>query len=406
MSSEELHVLLMPSWYPTADEPIAGVFFREQAHATRAAGLRVRVAVPEQYSVRRMFRRFGRVTPVIDRTDDDGIPTSRWGICYGPDLSPQGVRSRSFLLGGEYCFRRYLAEHGMPDLIHAHSILWAGVLAAHLKRRYGVPFVVTEHSSAYREGIVGAFQRRLSAEVLRAADVRTFVSPQLGEQMEADFGEVVRPWRWTPNLVDERFRPTERGRSSLTHEPFVFLSVGMLVWYKGYPDLLHAYAERFAGNGATRLRIVGDGPLRSELEQLAAELGIAAQVDFLGVLDREQVLSEMQAADALVHPSPFETFGVVLVEALACGLPVVVASEGGPRSIVHEGNGMLTPPRDRKALADAMARMRDKAASYDTRAIREDCLRRFSSRAVVDLFMSAYEEALGVSIPVGAAGSL
>jgi glycosyltransferase involved in cell wall biosynthesis len=402
MSQAAPHVLVMPSWYPTPDDPVAGIFFREQALAMHAAGLRVRVAVPEQYSLSRMYGRFRRLSPVIERTDDEGMPTWRWAICYGPDLSPQGFRSRSFLIGGEHCFRRYLAEHGMPDVIHAQSVLWAGVLAAHLKRRFGVPFVVTEHSSAYREGLVGAFQCRLTTEVLRAADVRTFVSPQLGEGMEAQFGEVARPWRWTPNLVDERFRPAGSDEAR-TRVPFVFLSVGMLVWYKGYPDLLHAFALRFRGDPGMRLRIVGDGPLRPELEGLTQELGISSQVDFLGALDRERVLTEMQGADALVHPSPFETFGIVLAEALACGLPVVAASEGGPRSIIHEGNGMLVPPQDREALAGAMAAMRDGIGAYDAQAIREDCLRRFSSQAVVDMMKDVYAEALEADTRPGVA---
>lgn len=386
---------MMPSWYPTPGEPLAGVFFRELAIATRAAGFPVRVAVPQRYLSSRLYRERGRVLPAVEQSEEDNIPVYRWSIGVGGGgRFPLAVQYRLFLWGGEYCFRRYVLEEGTPDLIHAHSILWGGVLAAHLKVRYGIPFVVTEHSSAYQQNLVSAFERRLTTRVLEAADARTFVSAQLAGAMEANFGTVTRPWIWTPNMVDTRFRPRGEKRD-LKKGQFVFLSIGFLVGHKGHRILLGAFARQFAGDASTRLRIAGDGPLRAELEGLAKELEISAQVDFLGALSRDQTLAEMQNADALVHASPFETFGVVLIEAMACGIPVIAASKGGPESIIHAENGILVPPEDPEVLGQAMDRLRSTINDYDSRIIREDCLHRFGEAPSMERLREVYANVLG-----------
>ena len=98
---------------------------------------------------------------------------------------------------------------------------------------------------------------------------------------------------------------------------------------KGQADLLRAFAERFAGDPSVRLGIGGDGPERGRLHELAGSLAIAEQVDWLGALDRDGVRQAMCEADAFVLPSRLETFGVVVIEALACGLPVVATRSGG-----------------------------------------------------------------------------
>jgi glycosyltransferase involved in cell wall biosynthesis len=386
-----MHVLVLPSWYPTDADPLAGVFFREQVNALRQAGLDVRVAVPQRYLSSRLYREARKVLPLIERAEEDDVPVYRWsmGVGFGGRF-PAALQYRISLLAAEYSFRRYVAEQGMPELIHAHSILWGGVFAAHFKQRFDIPFVVTEHSTAYYDGVVSPFELRLSARVLAGADARTVVSPQLGEQLEAEFGAAARPWSWLPNLVERRFIPADRPRREAVCDRFVFLAIGSLVERKGYPVLLRAFAQAFPEAGDTRLRIAGDGPLRADLERLAAELGIAERVDFLGPCDRDVVLAEIQRADALAHAAPFESFGVIFVEALACGLPIVAASSGGAHAIIHPGNGILTPPDDVASLARGMLELRAKIANYDADVISRECHARFGEAAYVEHVRQLY----------------
>ena len=224
--------------------------------------------------------------------------------------------------------------------------------------------------------------RRLE-EAFRGAAARLVVSPELGRVLESYFGDSARPWIWVPNIVDSRFAPGEEsGEGQTETRPFRFLNVALLTEKKGHQDLLRAFASQFKGGHQAELRIGGDGPIRGSLARLASELGIASQVTFLGMLSRERVLEEMQQSDVFVLSSHYETFGVVLIEALACGKPVIATACGGPESIVHSGNGLLVPPRDPAALGSALVQMQTNRATYDATSIRANCLARFGSEAV------------------------
>ena len=150
----------------------------------------------------------------------------------------------------------------------------------------------------------------------------------------------------------------ERWRLDVGPSPLL-LFVGRLVPYKGVDVLIRAMPA-FEG----RLAVVGDGPLRDTLEQLAVEVGVAARVRFLGVLADDEVVALYHACDAFVLPSvtKAEAFGMVQLEAMACGKPVISTDlpSGVPWVNQHETSGLIVPPGDSAALADAITRlMRD-----------------------------------------------
>ncbi len=385
-----MHILIIPSWYPRPDNPIRGIFFREQAEALSNAGYQVGVIAPPQLRSLRLLRRSLTGWPHrVACQVENGIPVYRY---HGWAL-PRMRRGNRYLWmrAGQVLFRRYVAEHGTPHIVHAHSALMGGVLAAALKRRYSLPYVLTEHSSAYARGRIRSWEVPLIKEALSAADERIFVSPHLGELLESLYGRVARPWVWIPNMVNSMFGPAPEPGPPQRSGPFRFLHVALMNENKGQSDLLKAFARRFKGDLGVQLRIGGDGPISQDLEQLSQELGLSGQVVFLGMLSRQQVVAEMQSADAFVLSSHYETFGAVVIEALACGKPVVATACGGPSYTIHKGNGLLVPPKDVDRLAQAMADLRDNISSYDSNAIRADCLSRFGEEAVVARLSDLYE---------------
>jgi glycosyltransferase involved in cell wall biosynthesis len=166
---------------------------------------------------------------------------------------------------------------------------------------------------------------------------------------------------------------------------------------KGQPVLLQAFAERFKDDPMVQLRIAGDGPLRRQLVELAKQLGIAHQVIFLGALDQTQVIPEMQAADAVVVASQYETFGVVLIEALACGKPIISTACGGPEYIVNDQNGLLVPVNDVPALGTALAQMVQTSNRYEPARLSAACQDQFGQEAVVDCLYNVYQQVLFTS---------
>ncbi len=161
---------------------------------------------------------------------------------------------------------------------------------------------------------------------------------------------------------------------------------------KGIDVLLRAFAQLKINN--CRLIIGGDGEERKELEKLADLLFISDIVVFKGMMDRKSAIKQMQECDAFVLPSRHETFGVVFVEALACGKPIIATKSGGPDQIVNNNNGVLVEVDNINMLAIEMDKMIQNIENYDPKTIREDCINRFSEEAVIKQINKVYENAI------------
>lgn len=389
-----MHVLIMPSErYLPKDDPLQGIFQQDQAHALKRHGYKVGViAPPELRSIRLLIKKHSKwpVGKIIG--DDQGIPVYNY---HGWSWIPHRFQSQLllWLRAGKILFKNYIKQHGKPDIIHAHNARNAGFLASKIKKRWNIPYVLTEHSSTYAREPIHSSEVSYIEEAFKNADKRLVVSPRLGNTLERVVGNSVCPWEWVPNIVDCKFtsniqlRKKEHGK-----KPVRFLNVGSLIEIKGQDDLLQAFASKFTGKIDVQLRIGGDGILRRKLEILSERLRVDKQVTFLGKLTREQVLMEMQSCDVYVHSSHYETFGVVLIEALSCGKPVVSTACGGPECIVCDQNGKLVSPGDIISLGKAMEDVLVNIDSYEANWIRNDCIARFGEQAVVDQLSSIYQE--------------
>jgi glycosyltransferase involved in cell wall biosynthesis len=133
------------------------------------------------------------------------------------------------------------------------------------------------------------------------------------------------------------------------------LCVAMHNEKKGIDVLLRAFAQIQSREPQLRMVLAGDGPLRSQLESLAESLGIAAKVDFRGRQERHEITSLLAGCEVFVLPSRSEPFGIVLLEAMACGKPVISTTAGGIPEIIHDRkNGILVEPNNPTALAAAL----------------------------------------------------
>lgn len=158
--------------------------------------------------------------------------------------------------------------------------------------------------------------------------------------------------------------------------------------------MIKAFAEKFKGISKYRLLLGGDGPDKMFIENLVKELGITKQVEFLGYLSRENVLDQMRTCDVFVLSSLYETFGVVVIEAMACGKPVIATKCGGPEAIVNDKNGLLIEANNVGQFADAMNWITSHMNQYDASAIKDDCFSRFGSKAVGRQLIYLYNLAL------------
>lgn len=321
--------------------------------------------------------------------EEDGVSTIR---SYGVKVPRSVSLSRTlYVFYGLRLFKAYVRKRGMPDIIHVHSIKNAGFIAVELKRRFKIPFIVTEHSSAFTRGMVDEKAKRRFLKVVEASDRCVAVSSSFAGFLESFFRPSEVRWEYIPNPVSPQFLsyPFHVDRARVR---FRFLAVASLVKNKGLDILLLAFRTAFSNEDGVELLLGGDGPDRVELEGLANDLGLSDRVHFLGRLSRDQVLEQMAASDCLVSSSFHETFGVVLIEALALGRPVIATKCGGPESIVEPEDGYLVTPGDPDEMAGALKNMYAAHKSFDARAIRSRCKVRFGEELMVRKYTELYKD--------------
>jgi teichuronic acid biosynthesis glycosyltransferase TuaC len=379
------HIVVIPSWY-SGGRGSGGGYFRDQALALQSAGHRVAMLVPEIYTWRDLRagrggdKARGRVV-----VEEDGIAVYRRSRrVVVPRLPYRNAVAWAYC--GLKLFSTYVAQNGTPDLIHAHSCLNAGVVALAIRVRHGIPFIVTEHSAGFAQGRLRWWERDLVRRVIRRADARIAVSPHLAGLLERQFPGM--SWAYVPNILGAAFLapPGPMSQPAAVGRPFVFLCAARLSPEKNHALLIDAFADAFARDPGIRLHLAGDGPMEMHLRQLCSGRGIAAQVEFLGALPSDRLRAMMDAADAFVLASDVESFGVVVIEAQAAGLPVVSTASGGPDHLIDASSGLLVPTGDRQKLRDALTLMHRRAGEYDRARIRADAIRRFGPETFLRRF--------------------
>lgn len=265
-----------------------------------------------------------------------------------------------------------------PDVIHAHYYI-AGSTAVRLGKRLSVPVVISEHSSSFPAGAVTGRHLRRARRALERADLVCPVSAFLASAI-ARSGVQARTRVLTNTVDTKQFRPGPP-TAKPADGPVRLAFAAILRAGKGLDDLLQALAGLDDGRG-WHLDVVGDGPARQDMEALAIAHGIAHRVTFHGLLARAELAAVLRSADLFVLPSLAETQGAVLIEAMACGVPVLSTRVGGIPEIVGEESGTLVPASDPDKLRAALRSMLNQLGRYDGARIAQRAEERFGYAAV------------------------
>jgi len=393
--AKPLKVFVLPSWCPTRDKPLSGTFFVEQAHALANARPAWTVAFCHFDLARSripwQFWRWPRLLLEWISTPKLRFGCAKSGLLeyrvWWPYLPRFGAQSKwtntAAALARQVrpALRDFVARAGKPDLIHARAVYPGGVAAVILGREFGIPVALTEHLGPFPppqlclpDGAVMPFV----SDAYAGATGHSTDGSALGAQL-VRLG-LARDVVTLPNFLPDDFGQTNL-RSANFDGQFSFLSVGWPSQAKGTDVLLRAFAQI---RHNARLSIVGNSPELAHFQAMAKELGVQERVRWLGAVAREDIPATIGACDAFVLPSQWECFGVVFIEALACGKPLIATRCGGPEDIVHAGNGLLVPVGCVGELAVAMGQMVERARDYDPLVLRADFLARFSASGVIN----------------------
>lgn len=278
----------------------------------------------------------------------------------------------------------------VPNVIHAHSrFLNAGLLALSLKKRYGIPYVLTEHSSYIINKDLPLYIKHLLTQVYSNADrliaVSNYLKFKIVQRLKYE-GEIIV----IPNILDEIYN-SEIFNKKLIVEEFVFINVASLLPVKNHKLLIDAFSLFDDKN--IRLIIVGDGPLMNQLKDYSNAQSNNGNISFVGSLDKSDVRKLLLKSNSFILTSKSETFGVVVIEALACGLPVVSTKCGGAEELINKSNGLIVE-HDKTSIHNAMKSIINNIGFYDSVEIRQNCISNFGSEKVAGELLAVYQNVL------------
>jgi len=346
-----VRVLHLTSSFPRDAGDHVAPFLLDLAHAQDAAGLEVAVLAPHDLGARRS-EDLGRVGVHRFR-----YAPARWerlayrGGLLGRSRTPTGLALLPVFFAAFTLATLRLARHFRPDVLHAHWWLPAGVCALLASRVLGLPLVVTLHGTDVHL-LRHRLLRRLALAVLRRASLVVVVSADLQRLAVESLGlpaEQVAVLRMPVARVPDPL-PAPEG------EPVRLVAAGRLSVEKGFDVLLEAVGLAVQDGLDVRLDLVGSGPEHDRLAALAGSLD--GRVQLVPAQPRQALWQRIDAAQVLVVPSRREGLGLVALEAIARGRPVIASRAGGLPEVVDDGvDGVLVPPGDPRALADALHKL-------------------------------------------------
>lgn len=352
-----MKVLVISQMYPSMENEISGIFVHEQLLAFQEQGLQARVVSAQPwlpFSSRFLPGRWGKIAdiPPVDVRDSIQVFYPRYvSIPRNILISTMGYRLY-------YGIRQQVVELKRVfdfDIIHAHAVIPAGYAAMMLSKELNVPYVVTVHGrdffyTIHRSKILKNQIEEVIAKSSRTITVSDVLRRTGEEYLHGRLPLVTIRNGITPDRVivdagDLQKRPDEK----------ILLSVANLIERKGIQHVILALGRLLKQHDNVRYIVIGDGLYRQELERLTVELNIAQHVDFLGQKSHHETMRYMAACDVFVLPSWDEAFGIVYIEAMANGKPVIgCEGEGIEDFVVDSETGFLVKPRDIEDLVNTL----------------------------------------------------
>ncbi len=338
-----ISVLTLTPFYPSERDDAGGCFVAEPLDWVAKAGVMNTVFAVQPFYRQKLRMRSSAISAqwlrYFSLPGGFGLPTAG-----------------AFLFARIIGLVRELQRAGRIDLIHGHGAMPCGHAAMLLSAELALPYVISVHgldafSTEQVRGRAGNWCRSISQRVYRSSRRVICVSEHVRERVLEGTGPTCRTSVIYNGVDPELFSP---GAASAPASPLV-LSVGNLIPIKGHELLLRAVAALTAEFPGLAVEIIGDGPERSRLEDIARDLKIADRVRFRGRQSRREVAAAMRGCTVFALPSRYEGLGCVYLEAMSVGKPVIGCREQGIAEVIRQGsNGFLVGPNNQKELTLAL----------------------------------------------------
>lgn len=383
-----MNVVIYPSWYPRNKEDMRGSFFREQAIALKNYGHKIIVFTLEMKSFKGLLK--GPLLR-INHYVDDGIDVYSYEMtAFSPNKFLRLFNWHELILR-KIIFNSFLRQLKQSQVkiqvIHAHSTVNAGFSSVYAAKKHHIPLVVTEHLSRFLSELDNKkIYKQLRYIVTNSAKF-IFVSNSFKNTVMNKLHYESEKITVIPNMVDtNRFM-----RLAKNNDKFCVLVVCGQTERKGVRFVIDAFELAFRSAPNTELHIVGNGKEHARLIHIAQVQSSKGRIKFLESAPRSAIPKLMCNSSLFVMTSIMEPFGVVYLEAIACGIPIIGTKGEGVEDIVNQFNGLLVEYGNVQELAVAMSYLYDHYHSYDPELIRNDAIKRFSQESVAKKISAIYE---------------
>lgn len=382
------HILFISSWFPNRTNPTHGIF---NLYFARAVALQNKVSIIHVNSDANLLKDFECVT-----TNEHEV--SGYFVYYKKVTSAIPVLSslqkrKMVLRAFELAYKQLVKEQGKPDIIHLNVILPMGIGALYLSKKYSIPYVVNENWSGYCEedgNYKGLFTKYYTQKIVSSASAILPTSDYLKKAMLSH--GLKGNYVVIPNVVNVNvFKP-----SPVIHPPdFTFIHISSLNdREKNVSGIIRAFSEAKKQNQNIKLSVVGEGLDKQKYELLVNELGLADSVSFKGRLLHNDLVNEINRCQALVMFSNYETFCLVIIEAFACGKPVITSNAGAIPDYMKAELGIMVNKTNEQQLKEAILKMANNFNSYDSDYIRNFAKQNYSYEKVGEDLNKIYNSVL------------
>jgi len=379
-----MKLLIVPSWYPTNIHPESGTFFRDRAKILQRCGFSITIATHILHSTRDILKFKQNVNNAYPKVEDGVVIYKTESINPFPKMPRKTFNNYKKLI---LTLIKNVINKSKPEFVFINSSLYGGAALAKYLHDKMIPFMVSEH---LKEFIIkdqfSLFQKECINECYNYTSKIITTSKVLKNNIINNFNADSKKVLLIPNPADTEYFLPKRSKIGDT---FTFISVALLRSEKRLDILIKAFAILSKQIPNIVLTIIGDGPEKDKLKLLTHKLGVNNRINFIGYQKKTAIADILRNNDALVLSSDVETFGVVIVEAMSVGLPVIATKCGGPESIVLSETGILVESNDKNKLSGAMKYMVENYDNYDSKAIRQIAIKTYGDKAYGDNIMNA-----------------
>ena len=386
-----MHILIIPSWYKTEQNPVLGSFFEEQARGLQSLGNTVglmHIAFNSYSSKEKQF---------FIKKNDEGLNTIQFNV---KAIIPRN-RSINYWYLGLVAIKKmeeYIKLYGKPDVIHAHSVFWGGIATYYISKKLGIPYIITEHSTSFfSKTITNSVDIKYSQKIFEHSKANIVVSESFKKELSNLLSISPKKFHVVNNMVSPLFFENRKENVIEKNKPLVFFTNSFLTCRKNHLLIINAFAL-FIQKYPNSILYIGGESTNKETEQYKKKLiqstqalKLSDKIIFLGSLSRKEVKLYLDKCHIFLLASVYETFGVVLIEALAAGRPIITTDSKGPKDIVNPQNGLLVNEFDEKLFCNSMLYLAEHYHSYHQENISKDCAIRFSEKTIMTKIQNIYD---------------